>query len=83
MIYTYKYSSDVAPTNMYYLSDPEPSQKPSLWHWKLQPDQKYNTPLAATSVSQMESIWQLKGVNMCLDSEGPPDNAYNMLAWVS
>lgn len=34
-------------------------------------------------VSQVDFIWQLKGVNMCLDSEVPLDNGYNMLARVS
>lgn len=36
-----------------------------------------------SSVSQMDFIWQLKGVNMCLDSEVPPDNGYIMLARLS
>ena len=34
-------------------------------------------------VSQMDFIWQLKGVNICLDSEVPLDNGYKMLATVS
>ena len=31
----------------------------------------------------MDFIWQLKGVNMCLDSEVPLDNGYKMFATVS
>lgn len=34
-------------------------------------------------VSQMDFIWQLKGVNTCLDSEAPLVKGYNMLARVS